>query len=128
VLMEGNDIDEPITDACRSILDGHIFLDRELARKNHYPAIDVLGSLSRLMSKISSKDHKDVAGKLRNLLADYRSNEDLISIGAYVRGSQPQIDEAIDKYPAIMAFLKQAVEEKVSLDQTVAAITQIVNQ
>ena len=119
VLVEGDDVTEPISDHARSILDGHIVLSRDLAHRYHYPSIDVLGSISRLMSEIASPDHKKAAGILRELLAVYRDAEDLINIGAYVKGSNPKIDEAIRKINAINQFLTQRVEEKFTFDQIV---------
>lgn len=111
VLVEGDDLNEPIADAVRGILDGHIVLSRELAARNHYPAIDVLNSVSRLMPEIVSAEHFRQAGRLRDLLATYRQAEDLINIGAYVSGSNPKIDEAIRYYDAITGFIKQDMFE-----------------
>ncbi|MEW6275348.1 MAG: flagellar protein export ATPase FliI [Bacillota bacterium] len=111
VLVEGDDLNEPIADAVRGILDGHIVLSRELAARNHYPAIDVLNSVSRLMPEIVSAEHFRQAGRLRDLLATYRQAEDLINIGAYVSGSNPKIDEAIRYYDGITGFLKQDMSE-----------------
>ncbi|MEW6423391.1 MAG: flagellar protein export ATPase FliI [Bacillota bacterium] len=111
VLVEGDDLNEPIADAVRGILDGHIVLSRELAARNHYPAIDVLNSVSRLMPEIVSAEHFRQAGRLRDLLAIYRQAEDLINIGAYVSGSNPKIDEAIRYYDGITGFLKQDMSE-----------------
>ncbi|MGB0454588.1 MAG: FliI/YscN family ATPase [Bacteriovoracaceae bacterium] len=107
VLVEGGDFDEPIADAIRAIADGHILLSRELASKNHFPAVDVLQSLSRVMNKVVTKEHRIVAGHLRNLMAAYKENEDLINVGAYVRGSNPNVDKAISIYPELMGLLKQ---------------------
>jgi len=119
VLVDGDDFNEPITDTARSILDGHIMLNRKLAHKNHYPAIDVLQSISRCMSQVVSKDHKQVAGKLKNVLATYNEAEDLINIGAYKRGSNPNIDLAIEKIDSVNAFLLQDVDEKLTFEQSV---------
>jgi flagellum-specific ATP synthase len=94
VLVDGDDMNEPVTDTVRGILDGHIVLSRNLANKNHYPAIDILASISRLMSEIADSDHKKAAGRARDLLAIYRDSEDLINIGAYVKGSNPKLDDA----------------------------------
>lgn len=122
VLVEGDDMNEPIADAVRGILDGHIVLSRELAHLNHYPAIDVLASVSRLMVELVSKEHLRTAGELRNNLATYRNNQDLINIGAYSRGSNPQIDSAIDMISTINDFLRQGVEEKISYAATVSQL------
>ena len=111
VLVEGDDMNEPIADAVRGILDGHIVLTRALATANHFPAIDVLESVSRLVRDISSEDDLLAAANARDLLALYRKNEDLINIGAYVKGSTPRLDQAIQKREAIVRFLRQNVEE-----------------
>ncbi|MBE5855947.1 MAG: flagellar protein export ATPase FliI [Lachnospiraceae bacterium] len=118
VLVDGDDFNEPITDTARSILDGHIMLDRRLAHKNHYPAIDVLQSISRCMSQIADRDHKKAAGKLKNALATYNEAEDLINIGAYRPGSNPSIDFAISKIDAINEFLMQETDEKFDFEDT----------
>jgi FliI/YscN family ATPase len=107
VLVEGDDFNEPICDAVRSILDGHIILSRQLATRNHYPAIDVLGSISRVMPHITSRNHRAWSGKARKLLATYEKARDLINIGAYVSGSDQEVDEAIATMPAIESFLLQ---------------------
>ena len=120
VLVDGDDFNEPITDTARSILDGHIMLSRKLGHKNHYPAIDVLQSISRCMSQIAEREHKTAAGKLKNVLATYNEAEDLINIGAYKKGSNPNIDYAIDKIDAVNAFLRQDVEEKFTFEESVA--------
>ena len=104
-------MNEPIADAVRGILDGHIVLTRALATANHFPAIDVLESVSRLVRDISSEDDLLAAANARDLLALYRKNEDLINIGAYVKGSTPRLDQAIQKREAIVRFLRQNVEE-----------------
>ncbi|MDV3425959.1 MAG: flagellar protein export ATPase FliI [Bacillota bacterium] len=111
VLVDGDDFNEPIADAARSILDGHIVLSRDLAAKNHYPAIDVLNSISRLMSEITDENHKSAASKARDLLSVYKESEDLINIGAYVKGSSSKIDEAIKYQDSIEEYLKQKVED-----------------
>ena len=110
VLVEGDDFNEPICDAVRGILDGHILLTRELAQRNHYPAIDVLKSISRVMSSVTDQDHRADAGVVRRLLATYDKARDLVNIGAYVKGSDPEIDAALDALPALMAFLQQGIE------------------
>lgn len=122
VLVDGDDFNEPITDTARSILDGHIMLDRKLAHKNHYPAIDVLQSISRCMSQITERDHKAVAGKLKNVLATYNEAEDLINIGAYKAGSNQKIDYAISKIDAVNDFLLQSTEDKISFEETVETL------
>lgn len=118
VLVDGDDFNEPITDTARSILDGHIMLNRKLAHKNHYPAIDVLQSISRCMSQIVDKPHKEVAGKLKNVLATYNDAEDLINIGAYKKGSNKNIDYAIEKIDAVNEFLMQSTEDKFVYEDT----------
>jgi flagellum-specific ATP synthase len=122
VLVDGDDFNEPITDTARSILDGHIILDRKIAHKNHYPAIDVLQSISRVMSSIATADHKKVAGQLKNVLATYAEAEDLVNIGAYRSGSNPAIDFALSKIDAVNEFLMQDVYEKLSFEETVAQL------
>lgn len=125
VLVDGDDMNEPITDTARSILDGHIMLDRKLAHKNHYPAIDVLQSISRVMSAIVTKEHKTQAGKLRNVLATYNEAEDLINIGAYKNGSNPDIDYAIKKIRAVNGYLCQATDEKFLLEEELGLLGQL---
>ena len=119
VLVDGDDFNEPITDTARSILDGHIMLSRKLGHKNHYPAIDVLQSISRCMSQIASSEHKKMAGKLKNVMATYNEAEDLINIGAYKRGNNASIDYAIEKIDAVNQFLCQEVYEKVAFEESV---------
>lgn len=111
VLVEGDDMNEPIADAARSILDGHIVLSRALAHKNHYPAVDVLQSISRVMNNVVDNEHKIAAGKIRNLMASYAKNEDLISIGAYAKGTDPMTDKAIALNDRINAYLRQSSED-----------------
>lgn len=125
VLVDGDDFNEPITDTARSILDGHIVLDRKLGHKNHYPAIDVLQSISRCMSQIVDKEHKQLAGKLKSILATYNEAEDLINIGAYKAGSNPAIDTAIAKIGAVNDFLCQDVEEKFDYEDTYELLKQL---
>ncbi len=125
VLVDGDDFNEPITDTARSILDGHIMLDRRLAHKNHYPAIDVLQSISRCMSQIATKEHKSCAGRLKNVLATYNESEDLINIGAYKAGSNPGIDYAIQKIDAVNGFLMQDVNDKFSFEDSVKMMKDI---
>jgi len=118
VLVDGDDMTEPVTDTARSILDGHIVLSRQMAHRNHYPAIDVLGSISRVMSDIAGKSHKETAGEMRKNLAVYREAEDLINVGAYVKGSNAEIDRAISVIDGINAFLMQKTEENFTFEQT----------
>lgn len=125
VLVDGDDFNEPITDTARSILDGHIMLSRKLGHKNHYPAIDVLQSISRVMNSIVTKEHKAAAGKLKNVLATYQDAEDLINIGAYKNGSNPEIDYAISKIKAVNQFLMQDVYEKLDFDQEITMLMEI---
>jgi len=117
VLVEGGDMDEPIADAVRGISDGHIVLSRQLAARNHYPAIDVLGSISRVMPKVATREHKIVASHLRDLLAAYKESEDLISVGAYTRGSNPKVDKAIIINDDLNNLLKQQIEENFSINE-----------
>lgn len=117
VLVEGGDMDEPIADAVRSISDGHIVLSRELAARNHYPAIDVLGSVSRVMPKVATREHKIVASHLRDLMAAYKQSEDLILVGAYARGSNAKVDKAISVIDDLTALLRQDVSEQMDIPQ-----------
>lgn len=125
VLVDGDDFNEPITDTARSILDGHIMLSRKLAHMNHYPAIDVLQSISRCMSQVAEKDHKKLAGKLRNTLSTYNEAEDLINIGAYKEGSNKNIDYAISKIDEVNDFLCQDVDEKTDFEQMITQLNSI---
>jgi flagellum-specific ATP synthase len=118
VLVEGDDMNEPIADAARSILDGHIVLSRELADQNHYPAIDVLKSVSRVMGDITGLQHKHHANRLKELLATYRKAEDLINIGAYVAGSNPKIDQAIERIEHINKYLRQDIQDNVHFEDS----------
>ena len=122
VLVDGDDFNEPICDTARSILDGHIMLNRKLAQKNHYPAVDVMMSISRVMSAVATKEHKALAGKLKNVLATYNEAEDLINIGAYKAGSNKNIDYAIKKIDAVNSFLQQSTDEKFEFDDELAAL------
>jgi flagellum-specific ATP synthase len=122
VLVEGDDTNEPVADASRSILDGHIVLSRELARQNHYPAIDILGSISRVMDDVVGPDHRRSAGRLKETLATYRKAEDLINIGAYVGGSNPKIDFAVKMIDRLNAYLRQSVDETVSFAESVSQL------
>ncbi len=125
VLVEGDDMNEPVADAVRSILDGHIVLSRDLAHRHHYPAIDVLASVSRLTPKLLGPEHRDAGGRLRGLLAAHRRAEDLIAIGAYVAGTDARVDEAQAKMSAIEGFLTQTVGEPYSRDRALADLLDI---
>lgn len=125
VLVDGDDFNEPITDVARSILDGHIMLSRKLAHKNHYPAVDVMQSISRCMSQVATSEHKKLAGKMKNVMATYADAEDLINIGAYKAGSNKNIDYAIEKIDAVNAFLMQDVDEKVSFEDMLSSLRAI---
>lgn len=127
VLVDGDDFNEPIADAVRGILDGHIILSRALAAKNQFPAIDVLSSISRLMSEIADDDHKAAASLARDLLATYKDSEDLINIGAYVKGSNKKIDMAINYYDDIVNFLKQGIKENAHFDESIEKIKNMFN-
>ena len=128
VLVDADDFNEPITDTARGILDGHIVLSRAMAQKNHYPAIDILASISRVMSSITENDHKQVAGQLKNVLATYREAEDLINIGAYKEGSNRSIDFAIEKIDLVNEFLRQSTEEKFTFEESVSIIKDIFSE
>lgn len=125
VLVEGDDFNEPISDTARSILDGHIMLSRDLAHRNHYPAVDVLQSISRVMGDVVTKEHKSAAAKVKNWLAVYKKNEDLINIGAYVKGSNPLCDEAIQKMDAINDFLCQSTEDNIVYEETIESLIKL---
>lgn len=127
VLVDGDDMNEPITDTVRGILDGHIVLSRKLANRNHYPAIEVLASVSRVMPNIVDEEHKNYANELKNILSVYKDAEDLINIGAYVKGSSKSIDRAIDKIDEINSFLRQDVTEKVEINQVIDTMKKIVS-
>jgi len=126
VLVEGDDMNEPVADAARSILDGHCVLTRELAHRNHYPAVDVLQSVSRLTGEITTDEVRAAGAALRETLATYREKEDLIAIGAYARGADPRVDYAIAKMPAIEAFLRQRVDETLPAAEADAALLALV--
>lgn len=125
VLVEGEDSNEPVSDTVRGLLDGHIWLSRKLGSKGHYPAIDVLESLSRLMPEITSDEHRQAAFLVRSLLSAYRENEDLISIGAYRRGSNPLVDLAIEMQEQLNGFLRQRVEDRSSLEDARKGLLQL---
>jgi flagellum-specific ATP synthase len=125
VLVEGDDQNEPIADAARSILDGHVWLSRDLAHRGHYPSIDPLSSVSRLMGDVSPAEQVQAALRVKSLLAAHRDAEDLINVGAYVKGSNPEIDLAVQARPAILRFLRQGVDETASLEATRRALLEL---
>ncbi|AKP46865.1 MULTISPECIES: flagellar protein export ATPase FliI [Bacillus] len=122
VLVDGDDMNEPIADTVRGILDGHIVLDRNLANKGQFPAIHVLKSISRLMNTLAEEDHKHAAAKIREMMSTYLNAEDLINIGAYKKGSSEDIDKAIAYYPKIVSFLKQDVNEKSTMEESIRSL------
>ncbi|UCZ51725.1 flagellar protein export ATPase FliI [Bacillus shivajii] len=122
VLVDGDDLSEPIADAVRGILDGHLVLDRKLANKGQFPAINVLTSISRIMNDIVSKNHRSSADYLRHMLAVYTDSEDLISIGAYKRGTNKEVDTAIKVHPKIIDYIKQGTDEHITFDESVAKL------
>ncbi len=125
VLVEGDDMNEPVSDTVRSILDGHIVLTRKLAHKNHYPPVDVLQSSSRLMNDLVTSEHLDLCARMKDLLATYAEAEDLVSIGAYSRGTNPKLDQALDLLPAMNDFLSQDREEKVTIQDALQGLRDI---
>lgn len=125
VLVEGDDMSEPIADEIRSLLDGHIVLSRDLAAKNHYPAIDVLDSLSRVMPSLVNPQHRQAAARINELMAKYKEIEFLIRVGEYTRGADPLADEAVDKIEAINAFLQQPAQEFSSIEQAIEMLGNI---
>ncbi len=127
VLVEGDDMDEPIADAVRAILDGHIVLSRDVAAKNHYPAIDILRSSSRVMDEITSLKHRTDANRLKSVIATYRKAEDLINIGAYVSGSNHEIDYAIKMIDPINQYLQQGIHESVNFEESVVQLEKLMN-
>ena len=127
VLVEGDDMNEPISDTVRGILDGHVVLSRAIANSNHYPPIDILGSVSRVMPDIVSREHLDEFGTIKNMLAIYREAEDLINIGAYREGANPEIDRSVKLHMPIRDFLKQDMLEHYNLDETLAMMKEIVD-
>lgn len=127
VLVDGDDLNEPITDTVRGILDGHIVLSRKIANKNHYPAIDILASISRIMPALVDKKHIDLANRIKNILSTYKEAEDLINIGAYVKGTNSEIDYAMDKIDAINNFLRQDTSEKLDYETVVSIMEDILN-
>jgi type III secretion protein N (ATPase) len=126
VLVEGGDMDEPIADEVRGILDGHVVLDRALAARGRYPAVDPVGSLSRVMDSIVAAEHRDAARKLRALTGHYEAKRDLVMLGAYAKGSDKELDEAIAKMPKIEQFLRQSPGEPVAFADTVELLRRVV--
>lgn len=127
VLVDGDDLTEPVTDTARGILDGHIVLSRKIAGKNHYPAIDVLASVSRVMGDITTKEHRAQSNEIKKSMAVYNDSEDLINIGAYVKGNNDEIDEAITKHSAIKSFLTQSTDEKFEFSEVLNQMNKITN-
>ena len=126
VLVEGGDMDEPIADEVRGILDGHVVLDRAVAARGRYPAVDVTGSLSRVMDRVVSREHAAAARRLRSLMAAYEAKRDLVAMGAYAKGSDRELDEALLRLPRIEAFLTQAAGERFAFANTAAALSDAV--
>ena len=122
VLVEGDDMNDPIADAVRGILDGHIVLSRDIAAKNHFPAIDIQNSVSRLMNNIVDGEHQKLAGELKENKGIYEESEDLINIGAYKKGSNPRVDRAVDLHPSINGFLRQETDERFTYHETLEAL------
>jgi flagellum-specific ATP synthase len=122
ILVEADDMNEPVADACRAILDGHVVLSRELASRGHFPAVDVLESVSRVMRDIIGPEHGDAATRVRTFLATVKSVEDLISIGAYVKGTQPKVDEALKRMDQVQGFLRQAREQNAPWQETLKSL------
>ncbi|WP_213774746.1 flagellar protein export ATPase FliI [Enterobacter hormaechei] len=125
VLTEGDDQQDPIADSARAILDGHIVLSRRLAEAGHYPAIDIEASISRAMTELIPHVQYRKVQRFKQLLSTYQRNRDLVSVGAYVKGSDPLLDRAIDQYPALEAFLHQAIHERSGYDEAIAALSQL---
>jgi flagellum-specific ATP synthase len=127
ILVEADDMNEPVADSCRAILDGHVVLSRELASQNQYPAIDVLNSISRVMRDIVSTEQLEAAGKIRAILATYKSVEDLVAIGAYVKGSNPTVDQALLRLESVRSFLRQTREENATWKETMMKMKAFLN-
>jgi flagellum-specific ATP synthase len=127
-LMEGDDINDPVVDTVRGIVDGHIFLSRKVAAQNHFPAIDILGSVSRLFTEICDPEHMAAAGKMRELMAVHKEAKDLIDIGAYEHGSNPKIDLSIEMMPEINRFLRQSVKDLVNMDLTIGQLKDMMRE
>jgi len=124
VLVEGDDMTEPVADETRSILDGHIVLSRDLSDRGHYPAIDVLRSASRVMPAVASAEHLRAAQRVRELIAAYEQNRDLVLLGAYKKGTDPRVDEAVERWPQIESFLRQGIHERSDFEETLARLAQ----
>ena len=127
VLVDGDDMTEPIADNVRSILDGHIVLSRKIAHANRYPAIDILQSVSRLFNAVTTKEHRAAASKMRDVLSTYKDNEDLINIGAYKDGSNPKVDYAKKMIDPVYSFLKQGIDEPTTFDDTIQRLINMMN-
>jgi len=126
VLVEADDMNEPIADSVRGILDGHIVLSRQLASQNIYPAVDVLQSISRLMPEITAEEHQKLVHQAREYLAAYEEARDLVNIGAYKKGSNPKIDRAVELHPKLVEFLKQGIEKHCRLEESLKGLKEIV--
>jgi flagellum-specific ATP synthase len=126
VLTEGDDQQDPVADAARAILDGHIVLSRQLAESGHYPAVDIEASISRVMPQIIDETHLNMAQQFKQIYSAYRQNQDLISLGAYSRGSDPQIDEAIALFPALQLMLRQAMDQGVNWQQSLDNLAKVI--
>jgi len=128
VLAEGDDQNDPIADAARAILDGHIVLSRRLAEGGLYPAIDIEASISRAMHQISTREQLDLANRFKQVYSTYQQNRDLITVGAYRRGSDPRVDQAVEQWPKIMEFLRQDMYEPLGFERSHADLRQLVTQ
>ena len=126
VLVEADDLNDPVADNARGVLDGHVVLSRRLAQRGHYPSIEVTESISRVMDKVVAPEHRADATRLRAILASYRDNEELINLGAYARGSNADVDEALEKMPRINQFLRQDVEEGTHMTNTVRRLRELI--
>ncbi len=128
ILVEGDDLADPVADTVRSILDGHVVLSRELAAQGHYPPIDVLESVSRVMPHVVTREHEKAARRVKALMAAYRRAADLIAIGAYKEGSDPEVDKAILLRPKIDALLQQEIDQTVSFEDTVKTLCELAEE
>ena len=128
MLTEGDDQQDPIADSARAILDGHFVLSRKLADAGHYPAIDIEASISRVMTEITTESHQKEVSRFKQLYSCYQQNRDLINVGAYTRGSDPEVDEAIEFYPHLRAFLQQNISESVNLQSGMQQLSTLVNR
>jgi flagellum-specific ATP synthase len=128
VLVEGDDLSDPIADSARSILDGHVVLSRALANAGHFPAVDVLGSVSRVMNDVTTEDHRAVASAVRELMAIHKEAADMIDIGAYQKGSNPKIDRAVQAVDSIRVFLRQRTDERTPLAEALVRASQVLQQ